>query len=184
MLSVTAQRQFQGENPLELSNPSSKVVGWDSGRYQGAGSSRQGGHSSSGVGKNSQEMPTWLHHFLAFRVRKAPGEICPCLFLTGHTGPHGGKVWGTPRAAVQLSSSKSQWMFPKSSATKEKEEPAAGLKQGGTLENEWEIQPRAPHGDEEEEERTCCLPSCPTDCFLLLSSLPSSSGCSCRLRLP
>lgn len=90
---VTAQRQFQGENPLELSNPCSKVVGWilevpGYWELQAGWSFLLSEHSSSGAGKNSQKTTSWLHHFLAFKVKKASGEICPCLFLTGHIGPH------------------------------------------------------------------------------------------------
>lgn len=62
----------------------------------GTGSSSQGGLSSSlstasispsGAGKNNQEMTSWLHHFLDFKARKAPGDICPCLYVAGHVKP-------------------------------------------------------------------------------------------------
>jgi len=68
------------------------VVGWKDWEIPGAGSSSQGGLSSlstasaslSRAGKNNQEMTSWLHHFLDFKARRAPGDICPCLYIAGH----------------------------------------------------------------------------------------------------
>lgn len=49
----------------------------------------------------------------------------------------------------------------------------------------WSHPPaRGPHRDKGAEEPTGCLTSSAPGWFLLLLSLPSSSGCSCRLRLP
>lgn len=111
---VTAQRQWQGANPpnggplMAKQMVSSPVLPWSSltpparwsggkaGRYQGAGSSSQGGLSSSlstastspsGAWKNNQEMTSWLHHFLDFKARKSPGDICPCLYVAGYVEP-------------------------------------------------------------------------------------------------
>lgn len=190
---VTARRQFQGSNP-----PSSKVGYWEvPGHWElQAGWAVLSEHSSSGAGKNSQEMTTWLHHFLAFKVRNAPAEICPSLFFAGPT------ILGTPRAAVELSRVK----IPKKAQPQRKRIPFAKgnrqhlpqpLQQSGSCHShcaasdiaKWvgnsdSPQPRGAHGEEEEEGRTCCLPSSPPDSFLLLSSLATSSACSCRLRLP